>query len=535
MGSMLFFILAFLTQDVGAALKAEWPFPGHDLWNSRSQPLEHKINRNTVKDLRVLWTVTTENDVSATVTVDPKKKRAYFPDWADAVDYTRGGNVFAVNTETGEIVWQHKVAKYTGVPGSMSRTSLTMYRYRNRDMLIFGTWPPGGQAGAGSWPLDEKGQVIAGAQIIAIDADTGDLLWITTVDWFFAAQITGSPIVFDDVVYVGTTTSEEGFAEKEAYQCCEFRGSALALDIRTGKIIWRHYMVPVGYSGGSIWSTPTILGNSVIFTTGNDFSVPPDVLECQKQEPFPQLGCISPLTPNFFNSVVSLDRRTGDLNWWSRVEEIDTWTRACLFGTTDHSNCQVFKSPDYDFGSSAQVFFDAKGNLVIGAGNKSGIYWFFDPKDGAIIGGTVGGAGGTNGGMQWGPAVDLFRHRIFYAIGNNMHKAYTLISGQVVTNGSWGALDTNGRIIWQTADPRGGVDTGSVTTAAGVVYAGSMTGHMYALDGETGEILWEFDSRGSVITSPAIVDGVAIWCSGYSRRGNGLPNNVCFAFSPPNS
>jgi len=95
---------------------------------------------------------------------------------------------------------------------------------------------------------------------------------------------------------------------------------------------------------------------------------------------------------------------------------------------------------------------------------------------------------------------------------------YTLVpSGQQITWGSWSALDVaNGNILWQTADPTAGtIDTGSVSVANGVMYAGSFSGQMYALDTTTGKILWNFASGGSVIDGPSIVDGTLYWGSGY--------------------
>ena len=72
-----------------------------------------------------------------------------------------------------------------------------------------------------------------------------------------------------------------------------------------------------------------------------------------------------------------------------------------------------------------------------------------------------------------------------------------------------------------------------MSTANGVVYGGTVntTGTMYALDAETGETLWTFESGGSVNTAPAIVDGRLYWGSGYGTPGLGLKaNNVLYAF-----
>ncbi len=45
---------------------------------------------------------------------------------------------------------------------------------------------------------------------------------------------------------------------------------------------------------------------------------------------------------------------------------------------------------------------------------------------------------------------------------------------------------------------------------------------MFALDAATGKILWQFASGSGVGSSPAIVDGVVYWGTGYSHLGLGI-------------
>jgi polyvinyl alcohol dehydrogenase (cytochrome) len=520
--------LLILVLPAGVGFAVHWPVAGQNLENTRSQASEHKINADNVSRLQVKWVVTTENDVSATPTAVGDD--VYIPDWADAVDPSLGGNLFSIDKRTGQVNWSRKIADYTGILGSMSRNSPAAMG----NAIFLGTYPPGGQARSGTWP---KGH---GAQILAVNRHTGDLLWKTTVDTFIGAQITGSPIVFGNLVYVGVSSGEEGLAENRDYPCCIFRGSVVALDANSGKIRWQTYLVPDnggkpgGYSGAAVWSPPAVDVNrrSLLVATGNNYRVPEDVEACQREQQ--SASCIPPDVPNYFNAVVSLDLKTGEVNWATGVDAFDTWTRGCF--DIPHPNCTVPASPDYDFGGGVNLFIasDGKGhNLeVIGAGHKSGIYWTFNPEDGQILWNTQIGPGGTLGGMQWGTAVE--DGRVFGAISNNSRKSYTLISGEVVSAGSWSALDaTTGHIIWQTADPNDGIAPGAVSVANGVVYGGSMDpqGHMYAMDARNGKILWQFSSGGSVICGPSIVDGVVYWGSGYRRRGIGTGNNKLYAFS----
>lgn len=118
------------------------------------------------------------------------------------------------------------------------------------------------------------------------------------------------------------------------------------------------------------------------------------------------------------------------------------------------------------------------------------------------------GPGSTLGGIEWETASD--GQRIYVAITNNLHDAHKLANGgETITWGSWIALNARtGRIVWQTADPtKGAIDMGAVSVANGVMYAGSYSGLMNALDARTGKSLCSFDSGGSVIDGPSIADG----------------------------
>jgi polyvinyl alcohol dehydrogenase (cytochrome) len=121
---------------------------------------------------------------------------------------------------------------------------------------------------------------------------------------------------------------------------------------------------------------------------------------------------------------------------------------------------------------------------MVGAGQKSGIYWALDPDTGATIWATLVGPGGFLGGIEWGSATD--GSHIYVAINNNENISYTLAPAHTITAnaGSWAALDPEtGKIIWQIPatgqsplNPKFGAGAlGQMSAAAGVVYAGSLS------------------------------------------------------------
>ena len=491
-----------LIAQTGDNNNLQWPLAGQNLADTRSQPSENTIGPSNVNRLTMKWVFSTTGSVSATPTV--VGNAVYFPDWA--------GNIYAVNKNTGQQMWSRSVSSYTGVVGDFSRTSPAVYG----NLLVFG---------------DNQSQLGAhnGANEIAVNRFTGAVQWVTKIDSHIAAIVTGSPVISSGTVYQGVSSNEETLATNPAYPCCTFRGSMVALNVSTGSIRWKTYTVPDnggqpgGYSGAAIWQPP-VVGNGVVYVgTGNNYNVPASVKQCQAANPQAS-NCTA--ANDYFESVLAFDPNTGAIHWATKLSGYDAWTVACLTGPTS-ANCPSPAGPDWDLGGSG-------GNLTgnfIGFGQKSGIYWGLNPSSGAILWGTPAGPGGTLGGIEYGTATD--GQRIYLAEADSLHKAYTLKNGQTITGGSWSALDLNGNILWQTADPTPNmVDMGSVSVANRVVYVPSQSGYVYALNAATGQILWSFNTGGSVMDGPSIVDGVVYWGSGFPNGGS-IINNKVYAFRLP--
>ncbi len=187
---------------------------------------------------------------------------------------------------------------------------------------------------------------------------------------------------------------------------------------------------------------------------------------------------------------------------------------------------------------------------VLAVGQKSGDFWGLDPVTGDIVWRTKVGPGSVfAGGLQWGSATDGVR---IYAGANTamdnffQPKPWTLQgegnNGETISHGFWSALDGGtGEILWQVPDLNMSGDVGRMSVANGVVFAGSLgtplaaggaetDPTMVALDAETGDVLWSFVSGGSVISGAAIVGGMMYWGSGYAQFGSGTENTMFYAF-----
>ena len=153
------------------------------------------------------------------------------------------------------------------------------------------------------------------------------------------------------------------------------------------------------------------------------------------------------------DSVLSLDLRSGKINWARRFTDLDTWTVACIPSHRPPAlPCPKPQGLDYDFGSAPNLFSASivgKQSDLVGAGQKSGVYWALDRDTGRTIWATQVNPPGTRGGIEWGSAVD--GGRIFVPASNSLYTWASVMGSKTLTNGGyWSALDAaTGNIVWK--------------------------------------------------------------------------------------
>jgi polyvinyl alcohol dehydrogenase (cytochrome) len=542
-----------------------WRVWGGNLHNTHEAESEHILAPNNVSQLRPKWTFYTAGDVSAIPTVSDGT--VYVPDWGAPL--LGGGKLHAIDAETGRARWSRSVIGYTGSAlNTVSRSSPAL----SDDLLVFGDVVAAPAAGLNI-------SLGHGATLYAARRDTGELVWKTRLDAHPLSVVTTSPVIYNGVVFAGVSSLEEA-ASRLSFTCCTFRGSVVALELATGKILWQAFMVPEnggksgGYAGAAVWGSSPVIDarrGLLYISTGNNYSFPKAIRECvdeRRGDPVAQQhDCYTQLDPaNYAGSVVALELGTGKVRWAQKFQNYGAWTFACSPELTPFipnllGKCDDLDALDFDFGQSPMLYTTRINGVtrdLLGIGQKSGAVYALDPDaSGAIVWSMQVGTGAALGGMEFGAATD--GERIYVQNTNFDHEEITLVggahAGEKVHGGSWSALDaSNGKILWQTPDPSSNrsqiglyvspsygpfkgpgffaVTMGPMTVANGVVYAGSMDpeGHMYAIDGKSGEILWSFASGGSVMSAPSVVDGVLYWGSGYYQGTN---SNRLYAFSLP--
>jgi len=161
------------------------------------------------------------------------------------------------------------------------------------------------------------------------------------------------------------------------------------------------------------------------------------------------------------------------------------------------------------------------------------------------------GKGGVLGGVQWGSASD--GKKVYVPVSDvQVGEHNGKITADPKVGGGLFALDTiTGKKIWHTPAPPCPTDrpcspaqSAAVTGIPGVVFSGSVDGHLRAFSTEDGKILWDFDTvreydganrvkgKGGSIDGPGpvVVNGVVYVNSGYGSWG-GIPGNVLLAFA----
>jgi len=394
----------------------------------------------------------------------------------------------------------------------------------------------------------------AAGNIYGLNAQTGALIWkVKPVD-HYATIATATPRYYNGVIYEPFASFEEALGGDPKFQCCTFRGSVAALDAATGKKLWQTFTIPetpkptvkspagtqqFGPSGAGIWSTPTIdeqLGVLYV-ATGDNYSDPPT---------------------DTSDAILAMDLKTGQRLWSKQLTENDAYNNACFMPIP--GNCPQTHGGDFDFGQSPILVSLGAGRRALVIAQKSGSVHAIDPdQKGKILWQTRVGEGGPLGGSQWGSASD--GEKVYVAISAaklggvadpKSAQGFRFILDPA-KGGGLHALDLkSGKIVWSSKPspcPASRTDcspaqSAAVTAIPGVVFSGSVDGHLRAYSTETGKLLWDtytakdFDTvngkaaRGGSMDAagPAVVDGTVFVNSGYGQWG-GMPGNVILAFS----
>lgn len=283
--------------------------------------------------------------------------------------------------------------------------------------------------------------------------------------WWAGGGTTWSTPALDPelgLIYIGTGNPGLGGAPGLRPGDNLHTSSVVALDVRTGKLVWHYQIVPHDGWGYDVNSQPVL------------FDLPGRG---------PAVG-VAAKSGWFY----ALDRRTGQLLFKSDpfVPLKNTFTPSTAAGIE-------YEPGSYGGAQWSPVSFDPNRGLVY----VTAVHW-----PGLLREQTFAAAGSE---FRW--RQQLYRDSVTGALVSPLAIPR---SGPPQTFGTLSAIDTrrDGKIKWQvrTHDRLVG---GALATAGGLVFTGQADGRLTAFDSDTGEELWSFQT-GAGVSAPPIsyeIDG----------------------------
>jgi len=487
----------------------------------RYSPLD-QINKQNVKNLLPAWVFSFGGEKQRGQETQPLVH--------DGVMYVTGSysRLYAIDVKTGDEIWQYDARLPEGI--------LPCCDVVNRGAVLFG---------------DKVYFGTLDAALVALNAKTGDVVWRKKIgDYKAGYSYTAAPLIVDSkhgpLIVTGNSGGEFGIV-----------GAVEARNAETGEMVWRRPVIE-GHMGellgqpstmtgtlnaswpGDMWQTgggATWLGgsydartNSIIMGAGN---------------PAPWNSHLRPGDNLYAASRIALDPDTGDIKFHYQTTPHEGWDfdgvnevvafdapdgRALLatadrngfFYTMEADGMKLVNASPFVEGITWAKGIDlATGRPIYDPENRPG-----DPSkaaDGAK-GEVVFAVPGFLGGKNWMPMAYSKKTGLFYVPSNEWgmdiwNEPITYKKGAAYLGagftikplfedhiGALKAIDPiTGAIKW-VAKNNAPLWSGVMTTAGGLVFYGTPEGKLVALDDETGEELWSFQTGSGVVGQPITWD-----------------------------
>jgi polyvinyl alcohol dehydrogenase (cytochrome) len=527
----------------------DWPTYNHDVFGTRYNPGETAIGRENAGRLEEKWRFPAKGSdleigvIHATPTV--VDGYVYFGTATDPTFYKL--------TPDGKVRWSYrnpdvaKKAARTKAAGPAGPSH--SFRFQSSaegimtSALVTGDSVYFGDLGGWFYALERA----TGAERWKLNARSKEFPGTHPINLFFA-----SPILVDGKIITGGGALEQLVAGGIFYRGSNGRGFILALEPKTGKIVWKYDLGPkpealnppveitdswgihsfyYGPATSSIWSTPSYDAESGTIFFGTDVNTAPRRPTADDPSLHTRESC----------AVVALDVRTGKERWVTQINPGDVWTNSMRAYDPKEGRYK-----DNSIGDTPKVYtitVDSKPVKVVGVGCKNGGFYVLSAADGHMVDHTPVYGGPPSyplsptpdprmlalpsciGGLQTGCATDG------KTIFTNGIDALQLMTSERPAGG--GVPPTGGRVVAISADTRterwrhdrpkvaslGGPPPKPVFThvgdpvASGIAVANSVvyfttvaSGKLVALDAVTGSLLKELDI-GPVWSGPSVSRG----------------------------
>ena len=472
-------------------------------------PLD-QLDRDTVGDLRLAWAYSMRDGSRWVPT----------PVVANGLMYVAegSGRVTAFDVESGDVAWVHT----RNYPEDIEKSQALN---RHRGVSVYGE--------AIYWGT-------ADAALVALDARTGEQRWeVSTGDYTTGLGHAHPALIADGIVVLGFAGGDRSA-----------RGAVVAHDAETGERLWITYTVPApGEPGYETWTESELppLGG----LTWNTISYDPELrfIYLGTGQPTPWASTLrGPGDALYTNSILAIDIDTGELQWHFQVVPSDNWDldathesmlvdlvvggveRKALIETSKIGWGIVLDRVTGQFLNAFRTGYD---NLITGwtdigipIYNPALVPTLDDVDSDRVFEVCPHYHGARNlNSPSYSPLTGLYYVGInnscmdvtFVSEEYRPGRVYRGMAGRVKRVpdydyvGEFVAFDPiSGRRAWTYRPASGAAMTAAaLSTAGGLVFGGTADRRLFALDAETGALLWERRLNGDISGAPVTfeVDG----------------------------
>lgn len=529
----------------------DWAMYNRDGLGTRFNPGEKAIGKDNVANLVEKWRFPPEGSketigvVHATVVV---KGYVYFG--------ALNPPTFYKLTPDGKVKWAFKGKE------------------RPAGLLTFGL-PTDGFMNAALVTKDSVFVGDLGGMIYALDRASGKPRWTIDTraapcpDAHTSNCIFAAPILADGNLVVAGGGFEHFLALNPLNSCCTGRGFVMAIEPRTGKVVWKYNVGPepkkldppvkikdawgehvfkYGPSTSSVWCTPSHDPDTRTIYFGTDTHNAPRQPTKDDPKLYTKHSC----------AIIAIDSLTGEEKWVTQINPGDVWNyNMCIYDPVTG----LYK--DQSIGDTPKIYWillNGRWRRVIGFGCKNGGFYVLDAATGEILFHTPLYTGppvhpppvapkrdprtlalpGAMGGLQTGCATDgkaVFTNGtdiLRFGTNPKSDKRFFPPTGGRVVSISMDTRQENWRHERPLVKQVGGFkDVGDpvasgIALANGVVYfTTQVSNKLVALDAATGKLLKEIE-LGPVWCGPTVSRGRVYVGTGNQLFAPGEPAEAYF-------